>query len=142
MENASFLKSKEQFEWIILLLATAINVGIGVLGVILLIASGDIFDQIFGFLMIILFILIAFLEYQFYKNNPWGWFFLQLFSFCVLVAMIFAGFSQSFLDLLSDFYINVFKGFSEAIIQAIGGVASIYTFNEWIDDVFLKENSF
>ncbi|MHA2202222.1 MAG: carbohydrate ABC transporter permease [Candidatus Hodarchaeales archaeon] len=142
METISTSKSKATFEWVVLLFTTIINIGIGVLGVILLIATGDIFDQIFGFLMIIIFVIIAYLEYQFYIDNPWGWFFLLILNYCILIVMIFAGFSQPFLDLMNDFYLDVFKGFSEALVQSIGGVASTYTFDLWFNDIFLKEDSF
>ncbi len=145
---------KLSLEWVILILTTLSNIGIILAGILLLsdininfgagglvLDLGDIFDQIFGVLMIILFFCILLIMYQFYSENPWGWFFNLLFQSSLLIAAIFVSYNQTLLDFLDDFYLVVVKGFARVLIDSIGG-ATNYDLDRWLEDIIFNETSF
>ncbi|MHA2365426.1 MAG: carbohydrate ABC transporter permease [Candidatus Hodarchaeales archaeon] len=134
------MKDKTNFEWAILLLTTIVNISIAVFALSLFF-TGEIFNQIIGALLLILFLIIIFFEYQFLKDFPWGWYILYLFQSLFFLTLILGSYSGMLIDLMEDFYLIVIKGFSDATINWFAG-NNEYDFSQWIDDMFFSKNSF
>ncbi|MHA1226472.1 MAG: carbohydrate ABC transporter permease [Candidatus Hodarchaeales archaeon] len=142
MEIRSIDKSqKTVLEWLILALTSFNNIVIAILGVLLLGVIGEIFGQIFGFLLVLVFLGILYAEYKFYSDNLWGWYFIFVAQASILLLSILGSYSQALLDLMNDAYLIVFKGFTEVIIQWVGGSVE-YNLQSWLNDVIIAENSF